>query len=155
MCSYGAKEQRRKALDEQRLLLLHSGPGGCRAARVAAPAYGPLASRVRRWRDGLRSRPAAGLEGRAIWERAKRASKTVAASGKVGMKGTSSSRFEGKCVNTIVLSSPIRAAMRSASRYETRRHHVRPKKEWADGFRPGAEAKRDQGSACFCCKNSR
>ena len=51
------------------------------------------------------------------------------ASGRVGMSGTKSSRtFDGRCVNTIVLISPIRLAMRAAESDDTAASRFAPKK---------------------------
>ncbi len=57
--------------------------------------------------------------GTSIWLIAKRARSAVTASGRVGISGTSiSSTFDGRCVNTIVRTSPKRAASRPAASAE-------------------------------------
>src|SRR5215471_13065681 len=57
--------------------------------------------------------------GTSICDSAYRASSSAIASGRVGIKGTRmSSRLEGKWVNTIVLTRPMRFARRAATRYE-------------------------------------
>ena len=59
----------------------------------------------------------------------KRARSTRIASGSVGMNGTRiSSTFDGKCVNTIVLIRPMRAARRAADSAETAARMFAPKK---------------------------
>ena len=58
-----------------------------------------------------------------------RASSTRIASSTVGISGTSiSSTFDGRCVKTIVLISPIRAAIRAAARAETAASRLAAKK---------------------------
>ena len=67
--------------------------------------------------------------GTSICEMLKRSSRTTIAQGRFGMSGTSMSRmFDGICVNTIVLISPMRAAMRAASNAEIPASRLAPKK---------------------------
>src|SRR6476646_3633038 len=57
--------------------------------------------------------------GTSICEKLNRSRKTPIAKDKLGIRGTSMSRIlDGRCVNTIVLTSPIRAATRAAARAE-------------------------------------
>src|SRR5437773_7671296 len=57
--------------------------------------------------------------GTSICDRALRASKSAITDARLGANGTSKRRMlDGRCVNTIVLTSPIRLAMRVATRYE-------------------------------------
>src|SRR5256886_9722653 len=59
----------------------------------------------------------------------KRASSTTTARGRVGISGTRISRtFEGRCVNTMVLTRPKRAASREASNAETPANTLAQKK---------------------------
>jgi hypothetical protein len=97
------------------------------ATPVRTGAIDAAAGRTAAVTPAARARSAAGTSanvyawrvGTSICESAKRASNTAAASGKVGMNGTSSnSTLDGRCVNTIVLSKPMRAATRSASKNE-------------------------------------
>ena len=61
------------------------------------------------------------------------ASSTRTASSTVGISGTSiSSTFDGRCVKTIVLISPIRAAIRAAAQRRHRRQDVRPEEDRAE-----------------------
>src|SRR5512139_1688860 len=67
--------------------------------------------------------------GTSIWEMLKRISKTVMASGKLGMRGTRINRIlEGMCVKTIVLISPILEATLAAARAEMPASTLAPKK---------------------------
>src|SRR6187431_1396741 len=67
--------------------------------------------------------------GTSIWLRLKRTSRTATASGSVGMNGTRMSRrLDGMWVNTIVLMSPNRAAMRAAESDETAARRFAAKK---------------------------
>ena len=67
--------------------------------------------------------------GTSIWLRLNRSSRTATASGSVGMSGTRiSSTFDGRWVKTIVLMSPIRAAIRAADSDETAASRLAPKK---------------------------
>src|SRR5581483_3423783 len=60
------------------------------------------------------------LVGTSIWLMLNRNRRTVTASESVGMSGTRiSSRFEGRCVTTMVRTSPIRAAIRDAASADT------------------------------------
>ena len=55
--------------------------------------------------------------GTSIWESALRTSNSAIASGRFGAKGTSARhRLAGRCVNTIVLMSPIRSAIQAAAK---------------------------------------
>src|SRR5438128_12423843 len=57
--------------------------------------------------------------GTSICDRALRASRSAITDARLDAKGTSNRRMlDGKCVNTIVLTSPIRLAIRVAARYE-------------------------------------
>jgi hypothetical protein len=59
------------------------------------------------------------LVGTSIWLMLNRARRIRIASSRFGMSGTRIRRiFDGKCVKTIVLTMPIRAASRDASRAE-------------------------------------
>src|SRR5712691_8486927 len=61
--------------------------------------------------------------GTSICERALRASNSTIAGGRVGMNGTrASSTFDGRWVNTMVLTRPMRWARRAATRYEMDEH---------------------------------
>src|SRR2546425_12850481 len=57
--------------------------------------------------------------GTSIWDRALRASKRAITHPSAGANGTSNNKtLDGRWVNTIVLTRPIRPAIRAASRYE-------------------------------------
>ena len=119
------------------------------SARARATARSPRRSSGR-----CRSRPAAADRssgsttaitydwrvGTSIWLRLKRSSSTAIASGRVGMSGTRiSSTFDGRWVKTIVLISPIRAAIRAADSDETAASRLAPKKIAAEDGRLDAE----------------
>src|SRR3989442_4433097 len=79
------------------------------------------------------------LVGTSIWLMLKRASNTRMASGRVGISGTRMSRrLEGRCVNTMVLTRPKRAASRDASSAETPANRFAQKKMMPSvpGFTP-------------------
>jgi hypothetical protein len=67
--------------------------------------------------------------GTSIWLRLNRRSRTAIASGRLGMIGTRMrSTFDGRCVNTMVFTSPIRAAIRDADSDDTAASMFAPKK---------------------------
>ena len=67
--------------------------------------------------------------GTSICEMEKRRSSTAIASGCVGMSGTSArSTLEGRCVATIVFTSPMRRAMAAAESAENPASTLAPKK---------------------------
>ena len=67
--------------------------------------------------------------GTSIWEMLNRKSKSPMARGRVGINGTRINRiFDGMCVKTIVLISPILFAMRTASNAEMPARIFAPKK---------------------------
>ena len=82
--------------------------------------------------------------GTSICESADRSRSTAAASGNVGMNGsTHSSTLDGRWVNTIVLSSPIRAATCAASRYDAAASRFAPNSSGPIVVRADAEAHRE------------
>ena len=79
--------------------------------------------------------------GTSIWLRLKRSSSTPIASGRFGISGTRiSSRFDGRWVKTIVLTRPIRAAIRAADRLRHGRQQVGPEEDPAEQRRLDAVA---------------
>ncbi len=77
--------------------------------------------------------------GTSIWLMLKRRSRTATARGRLGIRGIRMSKmFEGRCVKTIVFTSPNRAANRDASNAEIPAKTFAPKKIMpsAPGFTP-------------------